>query len=122
MLYPLVVLLYWHFCVKAVRFCDKTNSHVFYENTVVELGSVSPHTGAVYFHCWCSVFEHDGSDLMLLSVLVCVWLRLGMFSPMVMMFLCMFLKTVRFFFNANDFYEKAIVQLGSVSPHTCALY
>ncbi len=38
---------------------------VFVFEVIVEFGSVFPHhTIALYFHCWCSVFERDGSDSM----------------------------------------------------------
>ncbi len=35
----------------------------FYENNR-PIGQRFPLTIAVYVHCWCAIFEHDGSELM----------------------------------------------------------
>ena len=48
---------------KSVRCFE--NLHASHEQVLVQLGSVFPHSGAVYLCCWCAMFERDGSGLML---------------------------------------------------------
>ena len=55
-----VVLHVIHFC-KNREFCE--DLHEFDRQVLVQLGSVFPNASAVYFHCWCAIFERDGSDL-----------------------------------------------------------
>jgi hypothetical protein len=39
----------------------------FYEQQLVQVGSVLPHTRAVYFHYWCAIVMCDGPSLILFS-------------------------------------------------------
>ena len=38
--------------------------NAFYVKQIVQVGSVLPHTSAVYFHSWCVIVEADGPMFM----------------------------------------------------------
>ncbi len=59
---PIAVLHFMRFYCKHRFLFGKL--HTFYGNIVVELGSFFANTRAVYFHGWCAIVEHDGSDSM----------------------------------------------------------
>ena len=44
---------------------------------LVQLGSVFHDASAVYFHCWCAMFECDGPSLMCFNVFGIFWASVG---------------------------------------------
>ncbi len=72
MLIPIAVLQLIMFCKNRV-FGWGGGVQEFYEQVLVQLGSVFPNTSAVYFNCWRAVLKHDSSELMFCEAFWCVF-------------------------------------------------